>query len=268
MSRAITSRRISLGGEPLRSAAGDGRRSYRAPGGRDRRQRRPRRKAAKAATATIPIVFFVAGDPVKLGLVASLTRPGGNLTGITNLGVELGPKRLELLHELVPAATSFAAARQSRPSPGAGNQSEAVQAAARALSCSFTSSTPAPRPTSTLSLQNSPSCAPAGSSSAPIRSSIPGANRLAALAARHAVPTIYQNREFAAAGGLTSYGASSEDRTARSASMRAGSQRREARRPAGAAANQVRADHQSQDREGARPHRTATLQAAADEVIE
>jgi putative ABC transport system substrate-binding protein len=64
--------------------------------------------AAKAATTTIPIVFGVAVDPVEAGLVASLNRPGGNLTGVTNLNVEVGPKRLELMHELLPAATVFA----------------------------------------------------------------------------------------------------------------------------------------------------------------
>jgi putative tryptophan/tyrosine transport system substrate-binding protein len=89
--------------------------------------------AAKVATATIPIVFAVSVDPVKIGLVASLNRPGGNLTGITNLNVEVGPKRLELLRELLPTATIIALL-VNPTSPGIAEPfTRAMQAAASTL---------------------------------------------------------------------------------------------------------------------------------------
>jgi putative ABC transport system substrate-binding protein len=89
--------------------------------------------AAKAATSTIPIVFGVAVDPVKVGLVASLNRPGGNLTGIASLNVEVGPKRLELLHEVVPSATSMALLVNPTNPSMAEPFSRALQAAAGVL---------------------------------------------------------------------------------------------------------------------------------------
>ena len=92
----------------------------------------PASKAAKAATSTIPVVFQVAADPVASGLVASLNRPGGNLTGVTSLNVEVGPKRLELLHELVPSAT-IAALLVNPANPNFEALTTDTQAAARAL---------------------------------------------------------------------------------------------------------------------------------------
>jgi putative ABC transport system substrate-binding protein len=91
---------------------------------------RPSAPAAKATTTTIPIVFIIGFDPVEVGLVKSLARPGGNLTGVTLLGVELGSKRLELLHELVPTAV---AALVHPNTPAAATQSTDLQTAARAL---------------------------------------------------------------------------------------------------------------------------------------
>jgi len=88
--------------------------------------------AAKAATSAIPVAFYVGVDPVEMGLVASLNRPGGNLTGVTGLSVELVPKRLELLHELVPAATALALL-VNPTNPNAATQTRDLQAAARLL---------------------------------------------------------------------------------------------------------------------------------------
>jgi putative ABC transport system substrate-binding protein len=93
----------------------------------------PSAMAAKAATSTIPIVFEAAVDPVEVGLVASLNRPGGNVTGVANLNVEVGPKRLELLHELLPTATMIAVLANPTSPNIAEPFLRALQPAARAL---------------------------------------------------------------------------------------------------------------------------------------
>src|SRR5436309_8924765 len=92
----------------------------------------PATLAAKAATPTIPIVFEIASDPVQLGLVASLARPGGNITGVTSLNAEVGPKRLELLHELLPTATIIGLL-VNPTNPNAETLSRELQTAARTL---------------------------------------------------------------------------------------------------------------------------------------
>jgi ABC-type uncharacterized transport system substrate-binding protein len=96
----------------------------------------PAVRAAKAATTTIPIVFSTAADPVELGLVASLSHPGGNLTGVTNMTVEVGPKQLEVLRELMPAATVIALLVNPTNAVLAQRQSADFQAAARTLGLS------------------------------------------------------------------------------------------------------------------------------------
>jgi putative ABC transport system substrate-binding protein len=93
----------------------------------------PAALAAKAASTTVPIVFAIATDPVQIGLVASLNRPGGNITGVVTLNVEIAPKRLELLHDLFPTATSFALLVNPTNAALAEPASKDVQAAARTL---------------------------------------------------------------------------------------------------------------------------------------
>jgi putative ABC transport system substrate-binding protein len=112
--------------------------------------------AAKAATSTIPIVFRIAADPVEVGLVASLSRPGGNLTGVTTLGVEVGPKQLALLHEVVPATTVVALLINPTNPALAETQSRVVPAAARTLGLSLHVLKRAPIAISTRSLRDWP----------------------------------------------------------------------------------------------------------------
>jgi putative tryptophan/tyrosine transport system substrate-binding protein len=165
----------------------------------------PAALAAKAASATIPIVFFVGVDPVESGLVASLSHPGGNLTGVTNLNQELGPKRLELLHQAVPTASVMALLVNPTNLP-LGADSRNVQMAARALGLQL----------HVLNASNEHEFDSVFTTLLNLRvdALVIGADafftsrsgQLAALTVRHAVPAIYQTREFAAAGGLLSYG--------------------------------------------------------------
>jgi putative tryptophan/tyrosine transport system substrate-binding protein len=167
--------------------------------------------AAKAATTTIPIVFVTAGDPIALGLVASLSRPGGNITGVTSMGVELGPKQLEVLRELVPTASIIALLVNPTNPSNAETLSRNLQAAAHTLGLQLHllhASTERELDAAFASLSRL-------RAGALVIGSDPFFNsrteQLAALAARHAVPTMYPFREYTIAGGLISYGDSIAD---------------------------------------------------------
>ena len=170
----------------------------------------PGNLAAKAATTTIPIVFTTAGDPVQMGLVASLSRPGGNVTGATQLNVEVGPKRLQLLHELVPTATIIAVV-VNPTYLDAETELRDLQAAALTLGLQLHvlhASTERDFETVFATLVK---LRPGALVIGPDVFLLSRSEQLAALAFRHAVPTIFQERPFAAAGGLVSYGGRSPD---------------------------------------------------------
>ena len=170
----------------------------------------PAALAAKAATPRIPIVFVSGDDPIKFGLVTSLNRPGGNLTGISFLSPDLEAKRIQLLRELVPTATRFAVL--INPSfPGAEIRTKSTRDAAAALGLQIdvlNSSTEAELEAAFKGLGQQ-------RNSALLVSSDPFFNSrrdwIAALATRHEVAAIYFSRDFASAGGLISYGASISD---------------------------------------------------------
>ena len=143
----------------------------------------PVTRAAKAGSTTVPIVFVIGADPVKVGIVASLNRPGGNVTGVSFLANSLLPKQFEVLHETVPKTASIGFL-VNPINPNAESDTRDVQAAAYAL-------------------ERKLSVVQARTDSRP--------HQLVALAARHALPAIYPLREFATAGGLMSYGSSFAD---------------------------------------------------------
>jgi putative tryptophan/tyrosine transport system substrate-binding protein len=159
----------------------------------------------KAATTTIPIVFQVAADPVEVGLVASLSRPGGNLTGVASLNVEVEAKRLEMLHELIPTA-NIVALLVNPTSPFADAITKEAQAAARILGLQLhvvrAGSEREFDPAFATMVQLRAGAAAISTDSFYLNRPDP----LAAATARHAVPTISPYREFTAAGGLMSYG--------------------------------------------------------------
>ncbi len=170
----------------------------------------PAVRPAKAATSTVPIVFVVGFDPLSFGLVASLNRPGGNLTGVSVLDVQIGAKRLELLHELVPTATIMALL-VNPTTPAAETVARDAQAAARDLGLQL----------HVLHASSDRDFDTVFTTVAQLRAGglVIGADpfftnrsqQLAELSVGHAVPTIYEFREFAAAGGLISYGSNIAD---------------------------------------------------------
>ena len=168
----------------------------------------PAALAAKAATSTIPVVFQVGTDPVAAGLDASLARPGGNITGVTNLNTELGPKRLELLRELIPTANTIALLVNPTSPFITENISRELQSAARTLGLQLhilNASTERDFDTvfaTFLQLRADALVI------APDAMFISRSEQLGALTLRHAVPAITQFREFTVAGGLMSYGGS------------------------------------------------------------
>lgn len=166
----------------------------------------PATLAAKAATSTIPIVFGIGGDPMQFGLVTSLNRPGGNITGVNNLNAAVLGKRLELLHELVPAA-GVIALLENPSSVFTEVETKALDEAARALSVELR----------VLNVINGSEIDTAFATTLAKEHAVPVVvsgdtlftsqrDQLIVLAARHAIPAIYVYREFAVAGGLISYG--------------------------------------------------------------
>jgi len=166
--------------------------------------------AAKAATTTIPVVFHGSVDPVEAGFVASLNRPGGNVTGVVTLNIDTGQKRLELIHELLPAATTIGLLLNPTNAV-AEVQSKDLQAAARTLGLQLrivhASSEPDFGPAFATLSQAQTGGLVIGTDGFLVSQSA----ELAALAVRHALPAIFQYRAFVTAGGLMSYGGSVTD---------------------------------------------------------
>jgi putative ABC transport system substrate-binding protein len=164
----------------------------------------PAAHAAKAATAALPIVFAIGGDPIQLGLVASLSRPGGNVTGVTTLEFALGPKQLQLLHELVPAATTIALL--VNPANRTAVEARDMQAAARAVGVELLIMSASTNREVTTAFENLVRQRAGALVIGSDNFFNARAELFAQLATQHKLPAISQFRQFAAAGGLVSYG--------------------------------------------------------------
>jgi ABC-type uncharacterized transport system substrate-binding protein len=165
--------------------------------------------AAKAATNTIPIVFYIAGDAIQLGFVESLSRPGTNLTGVTNLQVELGAKQIELLHELFPRARSFGLLVNPTNRGVADEEVVKVAASARGLQVHVLNASTGNDFNAVFEQTNQRQASGLIISSDAFFTS--QVEQLARLALRYRVPAVYPFREFARAGGLMAYGASNTE---------------------------------------------------------
>ena len=200
---------ISVGGIQIRTVTVAGNRSDRSAGIGNRRSRRRSFGSCFAVTAVVPIVFVSAGDPIAFGLVSRLNRPNGNLTGISVITVALAPKRLQLLHELVPAPAGMAMLANSS-SPYFEQEKMDVMASARALG----------RKLQVFSASNAMEIETAFSSLRDGRGALLVSgdpyfdgerDRLVSLAAHYSVPTVYQWREFVTIGGLMSFATRRDD---------------------------------------------------------
>ncbi len=212
----------------------------------------PTAQAAKQATSVIPIVMIASGDPVGVGLVASLAHPGGNVTGLSTVAPEMAGKWLDLLKTAIPGAERVAILFNPRNS----QQVPLLQAAQQAARTLRTELVPVEASAAdeidgafaTMARQHAEALIVTGEPMFFFEKT-----RIVELAASHKLPAIYQWREFATVGGLMSYGPDLNDLLRRRFLCRQDLQRRQAGRPAGRAADQIRAGGQSEDGAGARP---------------
>jgi putative ABC transport system substrate-binding protein len=167
--------------------------------------------AAKASTTAIPIIFRTGNDPVGIGLVPSLNRPSGNITGVTSLNVEVGPKRLEHLHEMLPQAMTMAVVANPTNPRSTESTSSYLQSAAGARGLKLHMLYASTEPEIDKAFKAAAQLKADGLVVAPDSFFLNRAEQFAAVAASHAIPTVYFARDFVTAGGLMSYGGSLMD---------------------------------------------------------